>query len=346
MNQPPSLHHGSARIDFILTSRHLVPYIVAIGSLPHDFLIPSDHRPLFLDIKLEEFLHGIPYDTISHSSSSLHSDNPKAVEKYQSLVLHALNNSTIERDTEILLTQQLLHGHLTQHQIATAKTIDRKLFSIKMKAERPCKNILKTPWSPILYSLKALTYFWHSWLRQLRSHKDGSAFRKRMCPLMPILIDPPHNLIQTSLKQAQRAFQTALRTASQLRNTHLIELAALLSNTGQSSAAKTITQLHRRESVKTIYPNCHRALHKSIPSPVTHVIMTSPGGSTQSISDQLPMEAALTARNLRHFSQADGTPFASSPLKSVFGPNGTSSPTARLLRGIHQIDNQSVSEAS
>ena len=107
-----------------------------------------------------------------------------------------------------------------------------------------------------------------------------------------------------------------------------------------------MTQLLRGEKEKALYSSCHRALHKTRPTPVTHVLIPSPGGNTTTISDQAPMESAFTQRNLRHFSQADGTPFASSPLAKAFGINGTDSPATRLLHGLNPIDHARVSEAT
>lgn len=193
VGQPPSLQHGSARIDMILVTRDLEPYISAIGILPHDYLIPSDHCPLYMDINLEAYLHGIPYDNISHSKRGIQSDNPKAVRKYQSLVEAALSTSSIEPALAHLVEKQNANGKLTPYQIAVAKTIDRKLLLIKLAAEKKCRHISKTPCSPKLYRLKAISFFWNSWLRQSRTNLDGTAFRRRMCPDMPELLDPPHH---------------------------------------------------------------------------------------------------------------------------------------------------------
>lgn len=336
LDQPPSVFHGSARIDMILTTRDLAHYIVAIGSLPHDFLIPSDHRPLFLDIQLEEYLNGIPYDKISHSQRGIQSDNPKAVLKYQTILTSRLSASSIEHDTEYLVQQQLLNGSLSQHQIERAKSIDRNLLKLKLAAERKCRHITKTPWSPKLYELKAKSFYWNSWLCQFRTHQDGSAFRRRMCPDSP----------EASLRSSQTAFKNALSEAGKMRNTHLTELATLMSNTGHTPAAKIVNILLRREHDKDVYRNCHRALHRPIPTPVAHILIPSPRGTLTSVSDQAPMEAALTHRNLRHFSQADGTPFASSPLSRLLGPHGTSPACNQLLRGSFPTDDITASEAT
>lgn len=82
---------------------------------------------------------------ISHSQRGIQSDNPKAVKKYQSLVLRSLEKSSIETDARHLAQQQELNGALSPAQIEKAKDIDRKLLAIKLFAEKKCRNIIKTP---------------------------------------------------------------------------------------------------------------------------------------------------------------------------------------------------------
>ena len=118
--------------------------------------------------------------------------------------------------------------------LVKAKDIDRKLLAIKLAAEEKCRHILKTPWSPVLKRLKSLKFFWNSWLIQTRTHRDGSSFRRHLCPDMPVLVDPPIELIKSQLSKAQRDFKAAERDALNLRSTHLSELARMLSNTGRS----------------------------------------------------------------------------------------------------------------
>lgn len=163
---------------------------------------------------------------------------------------------------------------------------------------------------------------------------------------MPVLIDPPVEQIKSQLRKAQRDLKAAKRNALKLWSTHLAELATMLSHTARSTEAKIVTQFLRGGKEKALFSSCHRALHKKRPTPVTHVLLSSPGGHITTISDQIPLEAAFTERDLRHFSQADGTPFASSPLAKAFGQNSTDPSATQLLRGLNPIDHAHVSEAT
>lgn len=128
--------------------------------------------------------------------------------------------------------------------------------------------------------------------------------------------------------------------------THLQELAELLSNTGHSTESNHVSQLLRRETDKEIYARCHRILNRQVPTPVSHILIQSPGRTQTSVSDQAPMEDALTQRNRRHFSQADGTPFTAPLLIETFGPYGTSANVTQLLSGNNPVDPNSVTEAT
>ena len=345
-NQPPSVDTGSARIDFILVSTNLHPYVTASGILPKYHFTDSDHRAQFIDIDLDKFLKGVPIDKISHSQRGIKSDNPKAVAKYQRLLEQALNTSNIERDLQYLTDYQEKHGQLTPALIELAKQIDNTLTTMKLNAEAQCRNIRKTPWSPQLAALKSLVYYWNSWRRQGQSRTDGTAYRTRLCPHMPQHPAPSMAFIRNALKDAQKQFKQALLNADDLRSTHLQELAQMYANTGRASESNMIAQIRRRETIKQIYRRCNSALRRPHHRPLTHVIATSPGGSRHTIIDQSNLEDALNNRNRNHFSQADGTPFTAFPLVTTFGPHGTNAATESLLKGTHSIKRDDISEAT
>ena len=124
------------------------------------------------------------------------------------------------------------------------------------------------------------------------------------------------------------------------------DLASMRANSGNTALEKIILQILRAEQSKATYSACHHALHKPIPKPTTHIIVTSPGGTQKQIADRSPMEKALTERNLKHFSQADSTPFASYPLKQTFGPTGTNNTTRELLAGNLDATHPHLTEAT
>ena len=49
--------------------------------------------------------------------------------------------------------------------------------------------------------------------------------------------------------------------------------------------------------------------------------------------DPKDVEEAIILRNIKHFGQAEGTPFTTRDLTDIFGPNGDSQATDDLLRG-------------
>ena len=345
-DQPPTMADGSAKIDYILTSRHLTPYISASGILPHDHFVESDHRAQFMDVDIERYLQGIPYDNISHSNRGIRSDNPKAVAKYQELILKALNKCSLEKSLERLTINQRTQGYLTILQQKQANLIDIKITNIKLAAEKKCSRITKQPWSPILSSLKAATFYWRSWIRQLKTNTDRSEYRRRIRPDIQPLRNPTSTQIHRLLRSASKEYKAALKDGITLRQEHMKDLATMRANSGNTALEKIILQIIRAEQSQATYSACHRALHKPIPKPTTHIIVTSPGGTQKQIADRSPMEKALTERNLKHFSQADSTPFASYPLKQTFGPNGTNDTTRELLAGNLEASHPHLTEAT
>ena len=204
---------------------------------------------------------------------------------------------------------------------------------MKLSAEADCRHTHKSPWSPLLERLRSEVLYWNSWFRQPTSRTDGSSYRARICPHLPVLTAPSYNFINTSLREAQAKFKLASASSTALRTQHMIDLAKLYSHTNRASESSIVRQILWCETRKTIFRRLKITLRKPVPRAVTEVIVNTPGGSKTTIIDKHPMEEAFTAHNLRHFSQADGTPFTAHPIISTYGPYGTNSPSRRLLQG-------------
>ena len=344
--QPASVDHGSTRIDFILTSADLNQYIKAAGILPRFHFIDSDHRALFLDLDLDQYLHGIPSETHAPTHRGISSDNPKAVIKYQRELLHFLNTSDVEAQLEKLVYHNNTNGSLTQQMQHHAIALDNTITNAKLKAETSSSHIIKRPWSPKLIAAQNTALFWDSLRRQPKCRTDGTDYRTRLCPDLAKLPPPTLTEIKASLKAAQNNFKEAKMNAAELRFEHLEDLAQLYANTGRTSKSNIVKQLQRRETCKGLYNQCNSVLRRPKPTPVTHVIVTNPDGSKTTLMDQTQMERAFTDRNRAHFSQADGTPFTAYPIVTTYGPNGINTATKQLLQGNITIPEDELSEAT
>jgi hypothetical protein len=110
--------------------------------------------------------------------------------------------------------------------------------------------------------------------------------------------------------------------------------------------AKIIQAIKQAEAKKRVYEKLKRIKGKILSSGLDHIIIQDANGSQETIFDPDIMYKRLIDRNIKHFSQADGTPFTVEPLKSLLGPYGTSEFAADLLAGNIDIDTLDVNEAT
>ena len=117
-DQPASVPTGSTRINYILISHPLYPYIQAARILPFHHVFHSDHRPLFIDIELDAFLLGVPNARLSSTTRGICSNNPKAAFLARSNIEHRICRiSTITVNKRILNSRRDTAG--TGHRPST-----------------------------------------------------------------------------------------------------------------------------------------------------------------------------------------------------------------------------------
>ena len=80
--EPNTYSRGSSRIDFILCTKALLPFISYIGILPFGMFAFSDHRGLFIDINLYQFLRNPNIDLVINYLWTLISSHPTRVLEY------------------------------------------------------------------------------------------------------------------------------------------------------------------------------------------------------------------------------------------------------------------------
>jgi hypothetical protein len=104
-------------------------------------------------------------------------------------------------------------------------------------------------------------------------------------------------------------------------------------NAGNQTAENALKGIIRRESSKKVFARARQILGRNHSPSLAHILLNPPGLPDIAIFDQEEMEQALNDHNIKHFSQADGTPFASEPIRSTFGLTGTNANSMALLNG-------------
>jgi hypothetical protein len=80
-------------------------------------IAPSDHKALFIDVKLSHYLKGNPYVELSYTCRGFQSNNPRAVAIYLRILTKYLDSSTMEPEMDQFQQLQESKGHLHQDHI-------------------------------------------------------------------------------------------------------------------------------------------------------------------------------------------------------------------------------------
>ena len=154
-DEPETYKRGSHRIDFTLISHNLLEYITAAGILPYNTLGKGDHRALYTDVHMEQYLDDTMENINKRVPRTLTTKNPKAVKLYREKLLNFLNTSHFERDCQKLYERLDSTGGVITSQLSTEyNRLDKWITDKCLKFERQCNHIQTDPWSPTLINAK------------------------------------------------------------------------------------------------------------------------------------------------------------------------------------------------
>ena len=321
---------GQRRIDFILVSPSILPFITACGILPF-FTVPSDHRPLFLDVDLHSLLQSTPASLSSHLPRGVQTSNPRSVLLFRSHLRAFLDSTSFESRLLALLESSNVSS-------SDLNSLDQEFTDFLIDIDRKCQRHHNTPWSPVLSLAKRTVYYWQLWLTELTRHIDTSKQRSSLD------LDPTHlpstpptaTQVRQHLRHSRKAFTQAVLLATQHRNEHLLSLHNLNSSSSDPKSAKRIRNILRSESNRQLFLRFRRAIKGDSGGAISSLDYPS-GDSWITTRDPQLMTSLLIERNQTHFSQADSSPFATSPLTDFFGPNGTNVQSQQILDGLFPI---------
>jgi hypothetical protein len=152
--------------------------------------------------------------------------------------------------------------------------------------------------------------------------------------------------IKDNLRASQQELQKIRENAMEIREAFLEERAHLLASEGNQEAADIVQRIKLKEKMKNTYRRLKQVMGKTHSGPMDHVLAVLHDGTTIRIDTAEEMNRALVERNIKHFSQADGTPFTREELQTILGRYATSIDSERILRGIYDIDSIDTTDAT
>ena len=323
---------GSKTIDYIFASQDILHAIQRGAILAFDSIIPSDHRPLFIDINIHSAFHASLPSLLKPPQRSLLSTNTRNCSKYVACLYSSLQSHKVFERIQRL--KQLTAADLNQA-IQLAEAIDRDVTRLMLASEHKLQRPSPTPFSSelaqacIRVSILKLRY---SELKHNKSHTLSiQHLQSRLQEPLPL----PATTIstKTALRDARQSVREIRRNAVSAREAFLLDREA------DKSVSKIIKRIRRAEELKRGYAKLRYLLKPTQSSMVTHLEIptdnTPPKQATSwtRITDPEQVSQHLFQRNIRHFGAAHGTPFTVTPLSDDFDWSGRSSCFPSTLAG-------------
>jgi hypothetical protein len=357
----PTYARGSKKIDYILTTTSLLPYINNVGCLPFYMYNNSDHRGLFIDIS-EELIdtkvalkkpikrnigtnssgHEIyTYKKYIDSQFKLH----KIYEKTSNLPI--ISQTATKRELENILNN-----------------IDSSVTEIMLSAEKKCCRVRhESNWSINLHITSIMCNYW---LKTFKGHKNNinvTIQTKRLYNKLPETLqsDIDNLLSNTSksnmIKLAKRQLRIhidikkqLIADHQQLRRKGLDDLQNKRASQGLQKEAEIIGKIAAKEMKKADWNKLRTQFNPKQTSGISNIEVpdkdengnptTDPDKAItwRRIFDPEQVEASILARNIKHFGQADGTLFTRHDITKLFDYDGTSINATDLLQGQFDIE--------
>ena len=321
----PTYSRGSKRIANLATS------IAQTGIPTFDSIIPSDHRPIFLDLDAVKAFGNNTSALVSPPARRLHSRHEDNVKLYIKLLSEKMDSHNIFKRTQTLdETEQS-----TESSDQLAEAIDRDMTRLMLHCEKQLHKPSPTPFSSNLAQSCLAVSILKLHLRIQRFKVDKSlsvqayqAKRKKPVPL-------PNTIPETkaALKKARKEVKDIRKRAIAEREDFLC---LLIAGCNDPAVVKRIKQA---EELKRSYEKIRHIMRPSSAALVTQVEVPDddlPPKQCQKwkrVTDPKEVTKIIFERNVKHFQGANGTPFTVEPLASLFNWSATSPSHANTLDG-------------
>jgi hypothetical protein len=336
-------NHSDNRLDYILCTHGLAPTIWRCGVLPFNFVISSDHRDVFIDVDIEEFLGGDPSTLMSAALRGIRSTSPKSCIKCVNVMEQYMQAHKVYCRVERLSELTALHG-LAAALERKWEGVDQDIFRASIHAEKQVAKNFGPPWSVELHQASLQATYWRIALSGYRTHRAVEAVLEVLAKQIdwaPELPPPPAMSvtdIQQQLRQIQATLKKIRQKASSLRSDMLQEPAAAEALAGNNATTNILRQLERAEATKACFSLLRKYLKPCSNGGLAKVQV--PDGPDEQgtetfkdISEPDEIYRLILDRNFQHFGQANGTPFTVAPLKDWLGKAGETEIGQAITKG-------------
>jgi len=306
---------GKTKIDYILLSVALSTCIDQSKTLDFHSIIESDHRTLTVTFNTAQLFN--KWKRIEHPTRLLYSNNIKNRDQYLHNLAQYIRRRYPTIDTTLLNERNInnIDTDITQKQLAIEKAI------------KP----LRSAWSPTIANAANIARYWRAAYHHRKNKIKQQSLLDRIRQQIPASSHPALEKTKTTrshLRHATKHLRTMQEQATDLRQKFLKELAQRNILDNRRTEATEIKSLTQAEAQRNTF-RLIKLMNNAQKQPLNHIIIDK----TTIIQNLDQMETRINEQNIRHFSQANNTPFASTKAKEIFGTNGTNDQAESVYRG-------------
>lgn len=331
----PTHKKGSHPIDGIWVSDSL--QIEAGGYLAFGES-PSDHRGLWIRV-LESVAFGYNMKKVQPPQARrLTLDNPRVVKKWcDTYEAFLLEHQLPQR---IFHLQELIALGQWNKQLAKEYEKIRCLRKKGIKlADDKCRKLCmgEVPWSATLQLARTEIELWLN----VVSRKKGTKVSTKYITRLENYVGIPHALQITlqqaidNLKDSYGRYYELKKQATQLRESWLMDLAALKAKELGGNHEEHYKQMAMRERQWTAAHRMRGVLHKFHGNGLSKVSVQTETGEKQELTDKEAIESACLEGNLDKFTQTERTPAMVGQLLADLGFDGDTDMGRQILAGTY-----------
>jgi hypothetical protein len=298
---------------------------------------------MFVDLDIGALLGGAAPELADKERRVLVTQNPRYKKEYKKRLQEFLvDNNLLERQRAVEKDIGMAK-RITPNLQAELEDIDQLLLYGRLEAERLCGKLNMQPWTPKIRKQRLVHRYWELWRCQLNTHVDYLAQRTKLKakldpsdPLEPTLPE-----VLKLIRAANKGVKDLVVKAKEEREKFLLERAADHRLAGKVDEAKIVDMIRKMEYNTRCFAHLWRIRGKQMNGGLNFAYKRDPTDTEEDpnkckwirISDPLELNEELEIRNKGHFSQAEGTPFTTEPLKSLFGRHANTSASRELHNG-------------
>ena len=334
---------GSQRIDYMLGSQNMLPYIQNCGFLPFHTQIVTDHRGMFMDLctSLIDVTAIGKMNTIREIGST--STMNKTLQ-YKEYIHQQFHHHNIQQRAEEIHTQSQLSIEQRPIQfMRNLNLLDKAITQIMLQSEQkyaedPLKRWLTNETIQQLYSILK---YWQIKISEVKNKKDFSGplnnirknIKEKYYDHLLQYNESPKKGLSTIKQELTKEKKLKLQ---EIRDQEAAESAmiAQAENTSETNIQQKRAQV---KYTRSVFANLKSRFKQKHGHGIQSVIVprNDPQEENQyrTITEPKEVEETLIHRNIKHFGQAQGTPFTAHDITNDFGYTGVTEQATQLIQG-------------